>query len=444
MDSILELPVTILNRQDNEHDIRFTVEVEDERIVCPGCGSIGNANRFGKLSQVFMDMPIRTKRVGLDIQRRRYRCKDCNRTFMQSLPFLDEKRAATSRLISYIEGQSLQRTFTSIANDVGVTEATVRSIFKDRIRYLEATIHFETPEWLGLDELKLMKRMRGMVTNVKDGTVIDILQNRDMTTVRRYLNNLRDKERIKVVAMDMWVPYRQCVREVLPQAQVVVDKFHVLKPANTAMEKVRKEIRRTLADRPRRGLMHDRFILLRRRHGLKEKDILKRESWFGLYPQLGVAYHLKESFFDIYDAPTKEAAQELYDEWEHSIPEDLGWAFQDVITYMTNWREEIFAYFEYGGATNAYTEAVNGLAKLTNKIGRGYSFEAIRAKVLYGDGLKKQSKPKFPKRGRGLSDFSDAKFYELLGHMPNVETDKYITLGNDISTLTQHLEQDDF
>ena len=33
--------------------------------------------------------------------------------------------------------------------------------------------------------------------------------------------------------------------------------------------------------------------------------------------------------------------------------------------------------------TNAYTECLNGLTKLANRMGRGYSYEIIRAKVLY-------------------------------------------------------------
>ena len=44
---------------------------------------------------------------------------------------------------------------------------------------------------------------------------------------------------------------------------------------------------------------------------------------------------------------------------------------------------EILNYFGTG-ATNAYTEAANGLAKIANRNGRGYSFEAIRAKIIYG------------------------------------------------------------
>ena len=38
---------------------------------------------------------------------------------------------------------------------------------------------------------------------------------------------------------------------------------------------------------------------------------------------------------------------------------------------------------------NAYTEAANGLAKIANRNGRGYSFEAIRAKIIYGSTVKR-------------------------------------------------------
>ena len=48
-----------------------------------------------------------------------------------------------------------------------------------------------------------------------------------------------------------------------------------------------------------------------------------------------------------------------------------------------NWRPEIFNYFDTP-ITNAFTEALNGLAKIANRMGRGYSFEAIRAKLLFG------------------------------------------------------------
>jgi len=52
---------------------------------------------------------------------------------------------------------------------------------------------------------------------------------------------------------------------------------------------------------------------------------------------------------------------------------------------MKNWRTEILAYFDHP-ITNAYTEALNGVAKTINRQGRGYTFEVLRARLLYGKG----------------------------------------------------------
>jgi hypothetical protein len=62
--------------------------------------------------------------------------------------------------------------------------------------------------------------------------------------------------------------------------------------------------------------------------------------------------------------------------------------FKELITAVENWKPEILNYFGTG-ATNAYTEAANGLAKIANRNGRGYSFEAIRAKIIYGGNVKR-------------------------------------------------------
>ena len=62
--------------------------------------------------------------------------------------------------------------------------------------------------------------------------------------------------------------------------------------------------------------------------------------------------------------------------------------FKELVTAVENWKPEILNFFGTG-ATNAYTEAANGLAKIANRNGRGYSFEAIRAKIIYGPTVKR-------------------------------------------------------
>lgn len=52
------------------------------------------------------------------------------------------------------------------------------------------------------------------------------------------------------------------------------------------------------------------------------------------------------------------------------------------------------AYFDHR-ITNAYTESLNSLIRVVNRLGRGYSFDALRAKILFTEGLQKERKPKY-------------------------------------------------
>lgn len=115
---------TVLDVQETHDDYRMTVEYQSEMVACSHCGVIDSFYRFGKVSQLVMDLPIHAKRVGLNVQRQRYKCKACGRTFVQALPDVDDRRAATKRLIVYIESESLKRTFTGISHDVGVDDWT--------------------------------------------------------------------------------------------------------------------------------------------------------------------------------------------------------------------------------------------------------------------------------------------------------------------------------
>ncbi|MDP0919330.1 transposase, partial [Klebsiella pneumoniae] len=83
---------------------------------------------------------------------------------------------------------------------------------------------------------------------------------------------------------------------VLPDARIVIDKFHVVRMANDALEKVRKGLREQLTPKQRRGLMHDRFVLLKRERDLNDQELLLLDGWTKNYPELGAAYRLKEDF----------------------------------------------------------------------------------------------------------------------------------------------------
>ncbi len=58
--------------------------------------------------------------------------------------------------------------------------------------------------------------------------------------------------------MDMWRPYRESILQHLPQAIIVIEKFHFVRMAAQSMESVRKKIRLELDRSSRVKLKNDR------------------------------------------------------------------------------------------------------------------------------------------------------------------------------------------
>lgn len=396
--NILNLPAyAVIALEHNDHDYHIDAEVKQPPVECPMCHS-SNLVGFGRREQMVKDLPIHGKRVGIYVSTRRMQCRACNKTFSEVLPEVDERRSMTKRLVDWIGKTAVKRTFSSIAEEIGVVEGTIRLIFKDYVAELEQTIRFETPLWMGIDEIHLIKP-RGVITNIQNNTIVELLPNRNKDTVVRYLHHLEGKELIQYVAMDMWAPYRDACKAVIPDARIVIDKFHVVKMANEAMEKVRKGLRSRLTIKQKRGLMHDRFVLLKRERDLSDKDALNLSGWVKNYDELGLAYRLKEDFFKIYDTQSPDEAQGRYIEWKRQITPEIAPAFSDLVRAWDNWTPWILGYFDHP-VTNAYTESLNNLIRVMNRLGRGYSFEALRAKILFAEGAHKHqnSIPKFERK----------------------------------------------
>lgn len=79
----------------------------------------------------------------------------------------------------------------------------------------------------------------------------------------------------------------------------------------------------------------------------------------------------------IYDAMTVSEGVGRFKDWESNLISEIREAFHHLTRVVNNWMPEIMAYFEHP-VTNAYTESLNGLIRVMNRLGRGYSFEALR------------------------------------------------------------------
>lgn len=353
----------------------FTAPMES----CPKCGVVGRLYRHGGKTIEYRDIPAFGKKVVIVADVGRYRCRECGATSMQELPDMDTRRRMTKRLVRHIREQGIAQTFSAIAREIGVDEKTVRNICEDGLDDMMAQHVIDAPIILGIDELTLGGKKRTVFVDVAGKKLLDIIDAMHRSRVDRWLHHLPNKDRVRIVTLDMWGPYAEAV-SVLPNAIIVVDKWHVQSKANGYLDAVRNRFRRSAKGKdrknPHRGrlLLHTRYSRLSVQRQFVLDGVLKNN------PLISDAWHCKERFYDIWGATDRGAAEAAFDAWAAAIPETVP-EFKNLAATVEDHRSYIFNYFDHP-FTNAYTEARNRLIKDLSRAGRGYNFEKIRAKAL--------------------------------------------------------------
>ena len=454
--TILNLPgYRVLAARESEREYHVKVETKSPVGLCPACLCV-EAVGHGRVEILVHDLPIHGKQVGVYVDARRLRCQGCGKTFMETLPGVNDARRMTQRLVKWVGERSLRHTFTSIAEEIGVAEGTIRNVFAAHAAALEHTVKFQTPHWMGIDEIHIIRRPRAVISNLKNNTAVNMLPDRDKKTVARYLAGLPGRADVQYVAIDMWVPYHEAVREVLPDAIVVVDKFHVQRLGNMALDEFRRSLGRVDKADPARkkaaGVKKDLSLFRKRERDLNDRERLLLSGWLNNIPELAAAYRLKEAYFDIYEAGSQAEAAVRFDTWAKSIGPEHRAAFAPTLSAWRNWQPQILAYFDHR-ITNAFTESLNSLIRSINRRGRGHSFEVLRTLVLYSKGahrIETKRRP-FARQGWDMETFdrappTESAYTGMLGRAtlmrapPMASEVEEVNYGVDIARLVAMLE----
>lgn len=390
MSDTLDLPDwRYLGKRLDDDGYELNVEYTKEPDACQKCGVVGNLYRHGTKDVTYRDCAMWGKPTRLLVKVRRYKCRECGGTFLQPLEGIVDERRMTVRCAEYIQDHCLRDTFARLADHLGCDEKTVRNVASGYIAMLDDQFRPHLPEWLGIDETKLDGAMRCIITDVGENRPVDILPARDKDTLTAWLSRFKDRSRVRGIAIDMWRPYQRVAAEMFPGRPVVIDKFHVVRMAGQGLEKARIRIAKERPKAVGTSWKRSKTVLNKRPANLSARQRFDLDTWLDNEPDIATAYRLKEAFYGIYDLPKAEAIK-AFDAWPASVPAEMKGDFKDLLSAMKNWRTEILAYFDHP-ISNAYTEALNGVTKVVNRAGRGYSYEVLRARILF-----KGRKPQAP------------------------------------------------
>lgn len=362
---------------------RYFVEKRSEFEVCPKCANPSRSVYDSRRVSV-KDAPIRGQIVYLDIRKRRFWCKPCQKPFTEPVPGIRKGSRTTERFKrdvlwaceNFVDLTRVQRAYRVSA---GYVFKTLYARLEERLRMRQ----YPWPHTIGIDEHSFRRdRKLGRtefatpVIDYVNKRAFELVQGKTKADLFGQLGHIEGRENVKNVVLDLCDPFKGFAQEHFPNARIIADKFHVLRLLNPTLLKKRYEIAGTRADAKARRLLTCNSQNL---------DHWERQAiWDYLqnHPDLQEVYRYKEILHRFYRtkglARASEALTMITDRMATSLLPEIKTLRRTLI----KWRTEILAYFETG-LTNGRTEGYNNLAKLVQKRAFGYkSFRNYRLRFL--------------------------------------------------------------
>ncbi|BAB77108.1 ISL3 family transposase [Nostoc sp. PCC 7120 = FACHB-418] len=392
VEQILNLPdMKVLDFQELEgEEIIITIEKSVNYSTCPWCGQMTHSIHQNHW-RIIHDLPWNKKPVLLKINRRQFKCHKCKKVFSEQLDCVDKSKGYTKRLATDIVQQVLNSNIRSVAQRNGLSDEEVESMLKKQVSHI-LNINLSQVKKLGIDEIALVKgkgNYLAILVDLDSHKPIEIVQSRRIEDIREVLVSwgVEILNQIEEVSIDLWLPYKNLVEELMPNANITADRFHVMKQVNDELDTMRKAEKKAAIsldnksekERILEALNKSKYAIIKNEDSLNEKQREKLKSVQEVSPNLAKMHSLKEQFRDIFET-TKS--------WGDSIIKLLDWMY-DALSYfpksigtIVRWFGEIVGYFD-GRTTSGAVEGINNKLKLIKRLGYGFrNFTNFRLRSL--------------------------------------------------------------
>jgi len=354
------------------------VETIDPVLGCPACGTRAGRSR-GRPWVRLRDVSSAGRRVQVWWRKRRHECpdSDCDRrSFTEQHPAVGARRRSTLRCRVWIAGQvgPQGRAVTAVTGEVGVSWPTGMRAVHEAADLLMITTRSRPTRHLGVDETAFRRRHR-WVTNIADlesAAELDVFEGRSAASLGAWLSDQPAwwRDAVEVVAMDACAPFRAAVRDWLPNATIVLDKFHALRLFHQTVDEIRRRTAWRIHQRRGRKIDHvwrARHLLLKAHERLTPSQQERLFSALGGPEdpdgEIGYAYLAKEEARACWAAPSIGRWGNLL-----ALLADSGIAELVRLGHtLDRWHDPIIASFKLG-ITNACTEGLNRKVKHVKRI----------------------------------------------------------------------------
>ncbi len=391
---------------ETEDTVSLMVKTRPVEHFCPGCGcSTSRIKDYYLKTHTYYGVGLKT--IVIHFNQRRYVCANCGKSFVEDNPFNKSKNYKLTKNLKIEIIKHLREVITcsAISRLLNISTTPIMQVLKEVDPKTGNFGNIVCMDEFSRIKIKGKLYYSAILINGDNGELIDVLPSRKKADIIKFLSNAgkNNKQEIKYLSIDMWSPYAEAFRELIPNITVVIDKFHFIRYLTSTIDKVRIRVMKTfekeffdyhiLKSNGCRLLKKDvdrSHYLIKFRHdkimlSMYEYDLIER--MLDLSNDLKFTYNFLHSTLVNYDDWTYRVAKvkikslieslRLHNE----IPE-----LTDLANIYENWYEEICnSFLIYNGKkiNNAICEGVNSKIKGLKKISAGIvNFKHLRNRIF--------------------------------------------------------------
>ncbi len=242
-------------------------------------------------------------------------------------------------------------------------------------------------KYVGIDEKNFLKGHSyvSLLTDIEKGRVLEVIPERTQEVAENLLNTLSQtqKDSIEAVAMDMWPAFMSAAKAIIPNADIVHDKYHVATYLGKAVDAVRKKENGMMLKAGDYALKGTKYLWLTNPDNWSKESKKTFRELASDEMKVGRAWAIKESFRHFWDYQYFGSAESFFKSWYYWATHSRLKPMIDVARTIKRHIKGIMAYLKHH-ITNAVTEGLNSKIQSIKANARGFrSFQNYRVAILF-------------------------------------------------------------
>ena len=374
---------------------------------CPHCGVINEGFDDIIKWNFKRNCKIKVTKVAnynaiLLLDKQRFYCKHCNRTFTASTNVVDfHKQISNDTRLSIIlelMNKGSEKDI-SIRNNVSTnsTNRILDEISNDTIVKNNGLL----PEILGIDEFSATKdtisKMAFIIVDQTKKNIFDINNSRHSNDIDKYFRNYSKKERdkVKFITLDLYKPYYKLMHSLFKNAILIPDRFHIVIQVRNALDKTR--IKLCTKSNPNYSKLKKYWKLILKDKRELDKNNKKYQKCFkkeiSQYDIVSYLLNTNEELYQTYQAyqsilySIDTRNKDIFLSIVNGKNLKVSKYMKKAIKTFKNMKEYIVNAFDYE-YSNGIVEGTNNLIKQIKHTACGYrKFKHLKARIMLIKGL---------------------------------------------------------